>query len=175
MTVATLRPNAAGDLLGLSQYPASGANWDKVAEAVEDSGATYVWTDQSVAWQRDLYNLPSLPSGILFIAYIKVIFWAERLSGTSGSGRTIVKTGGTEYDGGQNNLTTAWAEYSTIHTTNPQTGVAWTVAEVNALQVGVRLKGDGTSGQSACTQIYVEVVPSHESSHHQLGAYKRQP
>jgi hypothetical protein len=54
----TLRPNSAGDDTGISsQYPASGAHWDKVDEATADDLSTYIYTTVT-NYQRDLYNLP---------------------------------------------------------------------------------------------------------------------
>ncbi|MFC1916188.1 hypothetical protein ACFLW4_05805, partial [Chloroflexota bacterium] len=60
-----LRPNATGNVTNLtSQYPDSGAHWDKVDDVTSDNWTTYVSTN-STSYQRDLYNIPdhSIGSG----------------------------------------------------------------------------------------------------------------
>ncbi len=59
----TLRPNAAGDDTNISsQYPDSGAHYDKVDEVTADDYSTYVFTN-STSYQRDLYNIPDHSTG----------------------------------------------------------------------------------------------------------------
>ncbi|HUV56456.1 MAG TPA: hypothetical protein VMV84_04415, partial [Dehalococcoidales bacterium] len=52
-----------------------------------------------------------------------------------------------------------YALYSTLYALNPETGLAWTVALINALQPGVDLTNDLVKlwAQPRCTQVYVEV------------------
>jgi hypothetical protein len=59
----TFRPNAAGDDTNISsQYPASGAHWEKVDEVTADNYTTYVSTN-STSYQRDLYSIPDHSTG----------------------------------------------------------------------------------------------------------------
>ncbi len=59
----TFRPNAAGDDTSIvSQYPDSGAHWDKVDEVTSDNYTTYVSTN-STTYQRDLFNIPDHSTG----------------------------------------------------------------------------------------------------------------
>ncbi|MFC2025457.1 hypothetical protein ACFLTG_03505 [Chloroflexota bacterium] len=62
----TFMPNAAGDDTNIdTQFPISGAHWDKVDEATADNFTTYVSTN-SVSYQRDLYNIPdSTDTGVI--------------------------------------------------------------------------------------------------------------
>ncbi|MFC1941320.1 hypothetical protein ACFLWL_02815, partial [Chloroflexota bacterium] len=62
----TFMPNAAGDDTNIdTQFPISGAHWDKVDEATADNFTTYVSTN-SVSYQRDLYNIPdSTGTGVI--------------------------------------------------------------------------------------------------------------
>jgi len=54
----TFRPNAAGDNTSIStQFPLSGAHWDKVDEVTADNLTTTVLTN-STTYQQDLYNIP---------------------------------------------------------------------------------------------------------------------
>jgi len=70
----TLRPNATGDVTQISsQYPDSGAHWDKVDEVTSDNWSTYVSTN-STTYQRDLYNIPDHAVGTGSINYVTVHF-----------------------------------------------------------------------------------------------------
>ncbi|MBA7473868.1 hypothetical protein ES707_09213 [subsurface metagenome] len=70
----TLRPNATGNVTNISsQYPDSGAHWDKVDEATSDNWSTYVSTN-STSYQRDLYNIPDHTVGTGGINYVTVHF-----------------------------------------------------------------------------------------------------
>ncbi len=73
MTIETLRPNAAGDETALLQSPATGANWDKVDEAVADDAATTVYA-YAATYKRDLYNLPAHSVGSGTINSVKIYY-----------------------------------------------------------------------------------------------------
>ncbi len=148
-----LRPNAAGDETAIdTQFPASGAHWDKVDEAIPDEGTTYVSTTNP-AFQRDLYNSDNT-SQTGTINWIKV--WMRTDHGVATRARTAIKTGGTVYDGADIVGTSSWANNYTQYFTNPQAGGAWTWAQLNDLQAGVSLHGNGVLGP-VCTQVYIEV------------------
>ena len=51
---------------------------------------------------------------------------------------TLCLTHGTLYDGSATSIATTFTDYDTVYSTNPNTGNAWTWAEVNALEVGVK-------------------------------------
>jgi len=53
----------------------------------------------------------------------------------------VIKTNSTEYAGSDVTLGTSYAAaLGTVHTTNPNTGLAWTIADLDALQVGTRTR-----------------------------------
>lgn len=158
----SLRPNAAGDETNITfQSPGSGEHWDKVNEATPDADTTVVYTP-SLTYQRDLYNLENTSqTGI--INWIKV--WI-RCAGWGGTYvRTAIKTGGVVYEGIENATGGGWnyVDYSTQYILNPQTGLAWTWTQINALQAGVVLKGGDDA--AACTQVYVEVESGYIGFH----------
>lgn len=155
MSTLYLRPNAAGDETNLpNQTPDSGAHWDKVDEETPDGDSTYVWSSADAVWYRDLYNLgDTSQTGV--INWIKV--WVVCAASIGGYAKTGIKTGGTAYDGSEITLTNSFVSYSTQYTTNPQAGGAWTWTQLNALQAGVSMEGDGAKGCGLCTQVYIEV------------------
>jgi len=70
----TLRPNATGNVTDISsQYPDSGAHWDKVDEVTSDNYTTYVSTN-STGYQRDLYGIPDHSIGSGGINSVTVYF-----------------------------------------------------------------------------------------------------
>ncbi len=155
MAIEILRPNAAGDLTQL--YTASPPNWDAVNDVTPDEDATYVEGDYYGGGERDLYNLPS-SSGVGVINKITItcrcrnqpLYIYDRI-------RTMIKTGGTIYEGSDTAPTTSYVNYQTVYTLNPKTGLAWTWADIDALQIGVYLHASNDSASVRSTQVYVEI------------------
>jgi len=156
-----LRPDAAGDVTGCSQFPPPGENWDKVAEEDPDGYETCVYTRFPAFYKTDLYNIQDHYEGSGTINGITVYFV---VSGDEHHGtplttyaRAVIKTDGTVRQGDEEVLTgkTFVTKYY-IWLNNPETGAAWTWDEIDDLQVGVRLKGAAV-GKSYCTQVFVVV------------------
>lgn len=155
MATETLRPNAAGDETSIGwQLPATGEHWEKVDEETPDEASTYV-RNYLTSYQRDLYNLPA-SSGSGTINFIKIYFRCRQDTSGNFYAKPSLKSNSTVTDGTEINLTTSWATYSEQWNTNPADGQAWEWADIDALQIGVSLKGNG-SYNAFCTQIYVEV------------------
>ena len=145
-----LRPNDYGDEQQIStQYPDSGPHYDKVDDTgTGDGDATYLW-ETDASYHRDLYNLPA-PSGSGTINFIKISFRVCQEGGAYA--KPSLKTNLTPVDGTEISPAGAWTTYSEQWNTNPVTEAAWTWDEIDALQIGISLKG-----ASGCTQLYVEV------------------
>ena len=158
VTTEILRPDSTGDDTGISgQFPNTGQHWNKVSETTSDGDSTYVYTDTN-SWQEDLYDIGDHSAGSGNINYVKVYMVCRSTSNPSqASARIHTKTEGSQYDGGQVTVTTSYALYSYQWNTNPDTGAAWTWAEVDALQIGVGLRRARNGAETRCTQIYAEV------------------
>jgi hypothetical protein len=132
--VNTQLTTAAGDLTEMSVFGAA-ANWD----AVNDSALTeaeYVYS--SLVGDRDLYTLdPNVTAQNIFGLQVTGA-WRQDDS-TQMNGHHLIKTGGTIYEGGDNNLAQTMHYYRNVWELNPNTGVGWTAAELNALQAGQKL------------------------------------
>lgn len=152
--IETLRPNAAGDeesiTLGSS---GAGNHWQDVDEVTPDEDTTRVFTKSS-SYLRDLYELPA-HSGSGTINSIKIYIRCYKGVGSCYA-KPSLKSDSTVTDGTEIALTTDWTTYSEQWNTNPADSGAWEWADIDALQIGVSLKGDGTI-YSLCTQVYVEV------------------
>jgi len=163
MTTAYIRPIGPGDETGgLQQYPSSGFHWDKVDEVVSDGAATYV-SSFRLGWLRDLYEL-GYASRMGTINWIKV-WMVLSTDNVSYDGKTVIKTGGTVYEGPAHQCPSAgpWYSFSQEYVVNPKTGVAWTWDDINVLQAGVSLSA-GLLTYIYCTQVYVEINSSPDPS-----------
>ncbi len=153
----TLRPSAAGDETDIeSQYPATGAHYDKVDETSSDGDGTYVFTVNK-KWQEDLYEIADHSVGTSTINYVKV-YMVSRVSVAGGDDAYVqIKTNGVEYNGTTETLTTGYATYSYQWDNNPQTTAAWTWDEIDALQIGVGIIQPKRNEETRVTQVYAEV------------------
>lgn len=134
-----LKPNADGDTTQLMGSDGNQTdNWALVDE-IPPSSADY--TEGTTSGETDLYNLTA--SGLSNVNILRV--WPEaRAIDTVAEGGQIylpVKTNSVQYDGTAVSLLTSYTKYLTgdVRTVNPQTGSAWTVSELDALQVGAKL------------------------------------
>ena len=124
----------AGDLTEMLVTGAS-ANWD----AVNDTPLTeaeYVYS--SLVGARDLYTMdPNVTSQNIFGVQLTGA-WRQD-DATQMIGHHLLKTHGTLYEGGDNYLAQTYHYYRSMFELNPNTGVGWTAAELNALQAGQKL------------------------------------
>jgi ubiquitin len=160
VATVNLRPNAAG---ALTQCSRSGGtyNWEMVDEEVQDGDATYIFSPSGQYLRYDYYELGPMPAAI---SITKITVYGYFRSGAPPQynlyAELNIRTHGTVYGTGSFwPPQTPWSLNSKVYTTNPFTGVAWTVDEVNALQAGFGLYyGNTPSTSTRCTQVYVEVT-----------------
>jgi len=160
----TMRPDGAGDQTEIDErYPDTGEeNWEDVDDADgHDGDDTYVATDGG--WQEDLYSTDNHTVGAGDINYVKVYFVARATGVPNREGAYVhIKTNAAEHDGPWEWLSENYTTYSKQWDLNPETNQAWTWDEIDALQIGVGIRGSRTTGPGAsrytrCTQVYVEV------------------
>lgn len=78
-----------------------------------------------------------------------------------GVAKFAIKTHGTVYKIAAGSSTEGWRDETNDWPTNPNTGLPWTWAEIDALQAGVELVGDLAEEEvdgAYCTQVFVEVT-----------------
>jgi len=157
MATETIRPNDNGDL---SQCHGSDGNNTNNYQLVDESSANDAdYVIGMGKWTVDLYNIPStaIPAGSTIN---KITFYARfKDYGAVGNdyAKFAYKSGGTVYYSSALNITDSFAEYSWEQTTNQKTSAAWTIDDINALQIGVALYWEGGKSISAgmCSQLWI--------------------
>ena len=137
MRVILLRPDDPGDF---AQWTPSQPyhNYDNVNEVPIDA-TNYVYTTTDNL--RDLYNLESLPNEVASIVNVRSDAWMSR-----GSASTVtkviyeVKPGSTVFSSSPLTVPPTTGLVKLNWEVNPETGLPWTVEEVNRLQAGFRSK-----------------------------------
>ncbi len=148
--MVTLRPDGVGSSSQLSDQGCS-SNWQCVDESVADDDGTYVRGPNFISWRLDLYAAEDNTSGAGTIDSV-VIYIRCRQGHSSSRVRTALRTNGTTYNGSQMNPPGSYTDYSTTYATNPQTSSAWTWSEIDAMEIGVRIRRN-----ARCTQVWAEV------------------
>lgn len=113
------------------------ANWDRVNEQPSNGDTTY--NSAASAPLDDLYALPSdIPAGSVVYAVAAELVARKDDAGTNEID-ALIRSGGTTYAGGAPvALSTTYQRFRQMWATDPATGVAWTIANANASQIGIR-------------------------------------
>ena len=149
--IKILRPNADGDLTEFEDLIGAPTHWEAVDEEVADDATTHVGSD--VAGSTDLFALTD--SGLAAGTTINSITVYERVrrEGSNDEDWQItIRSGNTSAYSPTFSETPTWVERSYQWVTDPNTGGAWTVAAVDALQAGAYV----VTGVDV-SQVYVEV------------------
>lgn len=161
-----LRPDGVGTYTQYDvQFPASGEHWDKVDEETPDEDSTYIAGD-STNNDKDSYTLTDsgLPV-VTIINSVTVYVRARKSESPPISVATFIRTNGADYTGLEIALSVSYVNYSTLYTTNPQTGSNWTVAEIDALEAGVQHTGVKNKLERT-TQVWIDVIYTDTPDHY---------
>ncbi len=155
-------PDAPGDDTEIpTQHPSSGEHWDKVDDQpTPDDFDTYVSTESSRHWEKDLYNLSDYTGAGGDETITDVTVYFRYAAGGSYEVRAMaeIKThdeafsGPTVSQSGTTFVTESWQ-----CPVNPATDDPWTWEEINDLQAGITMRGDHRTRPALCTQVYVVV------------------
>lgn len=118
--------------------PLSGNNEDNVDEDPLDEDTTY--NSSNTPGDIDLFEMDDLPdingSTVLAVA----IDVAMRHDAGTPTMRTVTRLSGTNYEGANQVTASAYQYEREVYETNPDTGLPWTEADVNAMQAGYKFQ-----------------------------------
>jgi hypothetical protein len=118
--------------------PDTGSNYARVNEATPDGDTSYV-SDANVG-DIDTYAMADLPANITAVKSVAVCHYARKTDTASRSIAAELRSGGTNYShAAPVSLPTNYLYDFSNWGANPNTSAAWTVAGVNALEVGQKI------------------------------------
>jgi hypothetical protein len=146
---------------GKAGSPVTTDHWYYLNDSPPDDLLTYVYATFPHSGKRELYTIQS--PNIDATSTVNSVTFHLRLKLTTDGAHS----GGfywSFYDGNADWTSTVqstsvaynWKNFSITYTTNPRTGVAWTYAEINALQIGLTSYVEANA-TIAVTQAYIDV------------------
>lgn len=118
--------------------PSTGSNlYPCVDDATPNGDTDYI--SSSTPGDRALFTFPSLPVVSGSVLGLNVVFVARKDDAGTRTMRGSVKSGGVDASGATLSLGSSYARFAGQFTTNPNTGLPWTIASVNAAEVGVEV------------------------------------
>ncbi|MCP3685902.1 MAG: hypothetical protein GY861_24915 [bacterium] len=150
----TIRPDGQGNYsewvtLGCS---AGSSEWQCVDETTP-APADKVYTN--LANKKESFTFSNTGLSTETINSVTLYYYSAAYGIFKFKVQPLVRAGGTDYLGPLMNLGWFWQYRNQVYTTNPATGNAWTVAEVDALEAGMKSYSAWFGGQIA--QMYAVV------------------
>lgn len=151
----TIRPSSTSSISNPAIVVGASTAHEALDDVTPDDDSTLITglTEGSEYAQLGLSN-PSATSGK--ITSVKLYVRGRSVDGVVSFWSAII-TNSTEYSG-PSSSSLSWTTVSQEWTTNPNTGQAWTWAEINALEAKAYVRGTSETGPSYLTQVYVEVL-----------------
>lgn len=166
-SIETIMPNGAGDSTELTEWDPLVPNWATVGDLTKAGlwePFTYGDSDALDLYTVDSCNIPN--TAVINSVSVYVVCWGDA-SGTPGditpyikenstltAGTTEAFTGQTMTNGGD--TWTNWEVFHNTWTTKPSNSQAWTIADVNAMQIGAAMNLSSV-GDTALTWVYALV------------------
>jgi len=112
-------------------------NCSTVSELLANGDTDYV--SSANVNDMDLYDLESVWVNPLTIIGVVSKLYVKKSDAGARSGQLVLKSGATTVTGTDTVLASTYTYLSRVDTTDPNTGVAWTVSGLNALQLGQKV------------------------------------
>lgn len=136
--VETLYPSSLGEFNEWTSSTAPGSQAGDVNEALANGDTNFNYT--SITGNRETYNFGSLSGPSQRVLGVMAVGIVRNDDGGSHSVKVSSRPLSTWYYGIAQGITAAYAAYSQVWATSPQTGALWTVAELNSTQFGIKLE-----------------------------------
>lgn len=150
----TIRPNAQGYYSDWTNSGCSSGSseWDCVNEDPANTGDN-LYTSSKNVYESFAFEDTGLSGKT--INSVTLYFYGQRYSSTRYQFQPLVRSASTNYLGSVKSLNSTYGYYSQVYTTNPATGSAWTIAQVDALEAGMKSYSANYGGIIA--QVYAVV------------------
>ena len=90
---------------------------------------------------------------------VTLYFYGQRYNNNRYKFQPLIRLSNTNYLGSMKSLTSSYSYYSESHSTNPATGSVWTVAQVDALEAGMKSYSSNYGGRIAQVYAIVDYSP----------------
>lgn len=131
--VQTYLPTADGANTGMT--PSTGTTHYNLVDETTPNTTDYVSTTSTGV--KDTYQFPDLSANTGNVFGVMTTNYAHKDSTGLAGIANVVRSGGTNYSGTSNSLSTGWTANSQTWETNPATGAVWSASEVNSAEFGV--------------------------------------
>lgn len=135
--VFTLAPNGNGNSSQLTG--SDGNSTDNYLLVDEQPYNTADYVGSATPNQKDTYTLQDLPGTVASVIAVQEVAIASKADGGDATLKQVIRAGGTDYATSAFGVGTSWGALTNLRELNPNTGVAWTPANVNAAEVGVQI------------------------------------
>lgn len=129
--IETLYPNGDGTILTLT--PSTGVSHFGVVDELQANNTD--WLSGTTIGNLDLLGLTDLSSTPSAIDEVNVVMYSQKTDATSRALAAGIKSGATIQDGANINQAVGFTQYNRPVPLDPNTGLAWTPAAVNALEL----------------------------------------
>jgi len=157
----TIRPNAQGNYAGWTNSGCSSGSseWQCVDEDPANTSDNLYTSSKSV-YESFAFGNTGFTNEV--INSVTLYFYGQQYSSTRYNFQPLIRSSSTNYLGSLKSLTSSYDYYSEAYTTNPATGSAWTIAQVDALEAGMKSYSSSYGGRIA--QLYAVVDYSNPDS-----------
>lgn len=152
----TIRPNGQGQYSEWNQVNCPAGHWQCVDEA-QANASDYLY--QNKGTKREAFTFSDAGLTTESINSVTLVYFAKRYSTTKYNMLPLIRANGQDFLGNVMMLGQGFASVSQTFTTNPATGSPWTVAEVNALEAGMRTHTTNPGGIVAQVHAVVNFNP----------------
>jgi hypothetical protein len=135
--VQSILPSGAGNTTQMT--PSTGSNYACVDDAAPNADTDYV--SETTAGEKDTYAFGNVTPTSGTIKGVQVMINARKDDAGSRSIAPVYRPASTDYDGATVSVGDSYAYYREITEVSPETSAAWTIAEVNGAEFGVKLIG----------------------------------
>lgn len=133
--VETIYPSGAGTTT--SWDASTGSNYECVDEATQNGDTDYIST--ATADEIDTYTMGDLTTTVGTVKGIQTNIIARKDDAGTRSIAPVLRPASTDRIGTTINLSDSYVDYMQIYNTNPEDSGAWELADINGLEVGVKL------------------------------------